>query len=108
MQSLGEQPLFSTFLSRSTVILVTCHEGAPSLNAMRGGAAAAVGVVTQIRLRLEEQPSFVTWSFQNVARDQLETVVACWAFTNAARLPKDISMSFRFQITARTTFIRAA
>jgi len=66
------------------------------LYAMRGGAAAGVGVVTEIRLRLIDQPPLVSWHFQSLSRAQLETCVAHHAFASAANLPKDVSMSFRF------------
>jgi hypothetical protein len=66
------------------------------LYAMRGGAAAGVGVVTEIRLRLIDQPPRVSCHFQSLSRTQLEIFVAHHAFGSAANLPKDISMSFRF------------
>ncbi|KAG9185030.1 hypothetical protein G6011_00021 [Alternaria panax] len=66
------------------------------LYAMRGGAAAGVGVVTEIRLRLIDQPPLVSWRFQSLSKAQLEICVAHHAFASAANLPKDISISFRF------------
>ncbi|KAF1971340.1 FAD-binding domain-containing protein [Bimuria novae-zelandiae CBS 107.79] len=66
------------------------------LYAMRGGAAAGVGVVTEIRLQLIDQPPLVSWRFQSLSKAQLETCVAHQAFASAANLPKDISISFRF------------
>ena len=66
------------------------------LYAMRGGAAAGVGVVTEIRLRVIDQPPLVSWCFKSLSRAQLETCVAQTAFARAAGLPRDISVSFRF------------
>lgn len=68
------------------------------LYAMRGGAAAGVGVVTEIRLELQEEPSFVTWKFTPLTREQLEDIcVANRVFENSQHLPNEISVSFRFQ-----------
>jgi hypothetical protein len=66
------------------------------LYALRGGAAAGVGVVTEIRLKLIEEPPFVTWCFQKVTKAQLKIAVSRQAFSNATKLPMDISLSFRF------------
>lgn len=66
------------------------------LFAMHGGAVAGVGVVTEIRLELIEQPPFVAWRFQSLSKAQLEICVAHQAFANAAKLPRDVSVSFRF------------
>jgi hypothetical protein len=63
---------------------------------MRGGAAAGVGVVTEIRLRLIDQPPLVSWRFQSLSKAQLDICVAQHAFASAVNLPKDISISFRF------------
>lgn len=66
------------------------------LYAMRGGAAAEAGVVTEIRLRLIDEPSCVIWRFAPITKEQLEICVARNAFSNAVSLPNDISLSFRF------------
>ncbi len=66
------------------------------LYAMRGGAVAGVGVVTEIRLRLIDEPALVTWRFTSINREQLAICVANNAFTNAFNLPRDVSVSFRF------------
>ena len=66
------------------------------LFAMRGGAAAGVGVVTEIRLQLIEQPPFISWRFQSIPRAHLETCIARQAFAKANTLPRDVSISFRF------------
>ncbi|KAH8650299.1 hypothetical protein BGZ60DRAFT_421700 [Tricladium varicosporioides] len=65
------------------------------LHAMRGGAAAGAGVVTEIRLRLIDEPVLVTWRFTRINRGQLATCVANNAFANAFNLPRDVSVSFR-------------
>ncbi|TLD11542.1 hypothetical protein PspLS_11442 [Pyricularia sp. CBS 133598] len=66
------------------------------LYAMRGGAAAAVGVVTRIRLRLIDEPPSVTWCFAPIDKTQLQLCVAKKAFANARGLPRAITVSFRF------------
>ncbi|KAJ2980398.1 hypothetical protein NQ176_g2665 [Zarea fungicola] len=66
------------------------------LYAMRGGAVAEAGVVTEIRLRLIDEPSCVVWRFAPITKEQLEMCVAQNAFSNAVALPNDISLSFRF------------
>ena len=64
--------------------------------AMRGGAAASVGVVTQLRLRLLEEPTQVTWRLTPLDRERLALCAKHQAFTRAARLPPEISVSFHF------------
>jgi len=66
------------------------------LYAMRGGAAAGAGVVTEVRLRLVDQPPSVTWRFTRLSEEQLKICVDHHAFSRAATLPRDISVSFRF------------
>jgi hypothetical protein len=66
------------------------------LYAMRGGAAAGAGVVTEIRLRLIDEPVLVTWRFSRTNREQLATCVVNNAFANAFNLPWDVSVLFRF------------
>ncbi|PWI65469.1 hypothetical protein PCL_07070 [Purpureocillium lilacinum] len=70
------------------------------LHAMRGGAAAGVGVVTEIRLRLIKEPPLATWRFTPITREQLETCVHHDVISKALRLPRDISVSFRFHYDA--------
>jgi len=66
------------------------------LYAMRGGAAAGVGVVTEVRLRLIDEPPLATWRFTRISKEQLAICVEHHAFANAVNLPSDISVSFRF------------
>ncbi|KJK74308.1 hypothetical protein H634G_10454 [Metarhizium anisopliae BRIP 53293] len=66
------------------------------LYAMRGGAAAGVGVVSEIRLRVMDEPARATWRLTPLTRDQLRRCVANRAFARAASLPEDITLSFRF------------
>uniref|UniRef100_L7JKZ7 FAD-binding PCMH-type domain-containing protein n=1 Tax=Pyricularia oryzae (strain P131) TaxID=1143193 RepID=L7JKZ7_PYRO1 len=66
------------------------------LYAMRGGAAASVGVVTHIRLRLIDEPPLVTWRFASIDKTQLQMCVVKQAFANAYHLPREITVSFRF------------
>jgi hypothetical protein len=78
-------------------VLVVDEKNHPNLLlAMRGGAAAAVGVVTEIRLQLIDEPPLVSWCFQSLSRAQLGICVTKRAFASAATLPRDISVSFRF------------
>jgi FAD/FMN-containing dehydrogenase len=66
------------------------------LYVMRGGAATGAGVVTEIRLRLIDEPALATWRFTRISREQLGTCVAKNAFANAFNLPREVSVSFRF------------
>lgn len=66
------------------------------LYAMRGGAAAAVGVVTHLRLRLIDEPPSVAWCFAPIDKTQLQMCVTKQAFANAHGLPREITVSFRF------------
>ncbi|KAG9249574.1 uncharacterized protein F5Z01DRAFT_668886 [Emericellopsis atlantica] len=67
------------------------------LHTMRGGAAAGIGIVTKVRLRLEQEPAQVTWCFASISRKQLQGIlVPKCTFSRAMALPKDISVSFRF------------
>ena len=79
-----------------TVVDVDDRNHPELLWAMRGGAAAGVGVVTELRLRLIDEPPRATWRFTRITKQQLETCVAHKAFAKAANLPVDISVSFRF------------
>lgn len=64
--------------------------------AMRGGAAAAVGVVTQIRLRLIDEPPFVTWRLTALDKAALAHCVQHQLFARATTLPTEVSVSFHF------------
>lgn len=64
--------------------------------AMRGGAAAAIGVVTQLRLRLLDEPARVSWRHTRLDREQLTLCARHSAFARSARLPAEISLSFHF------------
>lgn len=66
------------------------------LYAMRGGAVAKVGVVTEIRLRLLDQPALVSWCFRSLSSVELEKLVSQQAFACASTLPNEVSVSFRF------------
>ncbi|KAI2622462.1 hypothetical protein GGR54DRAFT_598606 [Hypoxylon sp. NC1633] len=66
------------------------------LHAMRGGAAAGAGIVTEVRLSLIEEPPLATWRFTRINKEQLAICVAKKAYANAFNLPRDISVSFRF------------
>lgn len=79
-----------------SVVEVNKDEHPDLLHAMRGGAAAGVGVVTEIRLRLIKEPPLATWRFTSITREQLETCVAHGVISRALSLPRDISVSFRF------------
>lgn len=68
--------------------------------AMRGGAAAAVGVVTQIRLRLFDEPSRVTWKLTPLDAESLAFCTRHEVFFRATQLPEDISVSFHFHYDA--------
>lgn len=65
------------------------------LLAMRGGAIAGVGVVTEIRLRLIDEPALATWRFTRVTREQLANCVAHGFFARSVTLPREVSVSVR-------------
>lgn len=66
------------------------------LYSMRGGAVAKVGVVTEIRLQLINQPPLVSRCFRHLSEAELKVCVLHRTFARAADLPRDISVSFRF------------
>ncbi|MFG1951967.1 FAD-binding oxidoreductase [Micromonospora sp. NPDC048830] len=65
------------------------------LLAMRGGAIACVGVVTEIRLKLIDEPALATWRFTRITREQLATCVGHGFFGRSAKLPQEVSVSVR-------------
>ena len=65
------------------------------LLAMRGGAIAGAGVVTEIRLRLLDEPALATWRFTRITREQLDTCVTHRFFARSATLPREVSVSVR-------------
>jgi FAD/FMN-containing dehydrogenase len=65
------------------------------LLAMRGGAIANVGVVTEIRLKLIDEPVLATWRFTRITREQLATCVGHGFFGRSAKLPQEVSVSVR-------------
>lgn len=80
-----------------TAVDVDQERNSDLLYALRGGAAAGVGVVTEIRLELQEEPRSVTWKFTPLTKRQIEDVcVAYRAFEKSHHLPREISVSFRF------------
>lgn len=67
------------------------------LHAMRGGAAAGVGVITSLRLQLIPEPPFVTRCFRILCeKEKIDTCVKHNAFANSHNLPDEISLAFRF------------
>ncbi|EFY91082.1 hypothetical protein J3459_011524 [Metarhizium acridum] len=66
------------------------------LYAMRGGAAAGVGVVSEIRLRVMDEPARATWRLTPLTKAQLQQCVASRVFSRAVSLPEDVTVSFRF------------
>lgn len=79
-----------------TVVDVSEDKHPELLYAMRGGAVAGVGIVTEVRLRLIDEPPLATWRFTRISKEQLTTCVRHSAFSNAVNLPREISVSFRF------------
>ena len=73
------------------------------LYAMRGGAAAGIGVVTKIHLRVVDEPRRAAWRFTRIDKQQLATCVKNNAFANSLGLPRDVSVSFRFHFDPDTT-----
>ncbi|CAG9956720.1 unnamed protein product [Clonostachys rosea f. rosea IK726] len=79
-----------------SVIDVSENSHPDVLFAMRGGALAEIGVATEIRLRLIQEPPQATWRFTRISQTQLDTVVSHGTFSNALNLPRDVSVSIRF------------
>lgn len=79
-----------------TVLDVNDNAYPDLLWALRGGAAASVGVVTQLRLRLLDEPALVTWRFTRLDRELLTMCAKNDIFRRAAKLPSEITVSFHF------------
>jgi hypothetical protein len=65
------------------------------LFAMRGGAAAEAGIVTELRLKLIDEPELATWRFTRITREQLVRCTKEDFFARSATLPREISVSVR-------------
>lgn len=77
-------------------ILDVSQEAHPHLlYAMRGGAVAEAGVVTEIRLQLIDQPTRATWRYTPITWEELQVCTMRQTFQKAGSLPRDISVSFR-------------
>ncbi|WP_130178528.1 FAD-binding oxidoreductase [Cryobacterium sp. SO1] len=70
-----------------------CHPDL--LLAMRGGAIAGVGVVTEIRLQVFDEPALATWRFTRMTHEELATCVAEGFFERSGALPREVSVSVR-------------
>lgn len=70
------------------------------LHAMRGGAAAGAGVVTELQLQLIPEPPRATWCHASLTNGQLSVCKIQKIFSKAWYLPTDISISFRFYFDA--------
>lgn len=81
-----------------SVLEVDDHNHPGLLHAMRGGAAAGVGVVVSLRLQLIDEPRLATWRCAPLSRDQFNTCVEHGTFSRALALPRDITLSFRFHV----------
>ena len=79
-----------------TVVDVDENNHPALLHAMRGGATAGAGVVTEIRIRVIDEPARATWRLTPLTKEQLLKCVANRAFSKAESLPEDITVSFRF------------
>lgn len=78
------------------VIEVTADTHPKLLWALRGGAAAAAGVVTELRLRLLDEPAQVTWRHTALDASGLARCAAHQVLARAAALPREITVSFHF------------
>lgn len=78
------------------------------LHAMRGGAAAEAGVVTEIRLAVVDEPVRSTWCINSLSKDELALLAHHGAFARGLELPTEISIAFRMYFMpdqrAPTTF----
>ena len=66
------------------------------LFAIRGGAAAGIGIITQLRLQLIDEPSRATWTFKYLNKSELDLCISHKTFERAEMLPRDISVASRF------------
>ncbi|EFZ03022.1 FAD/FMN-binding dehydrogenase [Metarhizium robertsii] len=79
-----------------TILEIDKKNHSELLYAMRGGAAACAGVVTKIYLRLIDEPPRAAWRSTRINKQQLATCISHGAFSKSLRLPRDITVSFRF------------
>ena len=62
---------------------------------MRGGAAAGVGITTQLRLRLIDELDKVAWCRTKLSKKQLADCVKDGVFASSCKLVKEISIAFQ-------------
>lgn len=79
-----------------TVLDVTEDSHPDLLWAIRGGAAAEVGIVTQLQLKLTQEPKQISFRLCLLNYEQLKIMVAHKIFEKAFSLPNDISISCQF------------
>ncbi|KAH0598241.1 hypothetical protein MHUMG1_03536 [Metarhizium humberi] len=79
-----------------SVVSVDEHSHPDLLYALRGGAAAGAGVVTEIRLRLIDEPKVTTWCNIRLNKEQVAVCVTSSLMDKTQNLPLDISPSFKF------------
>lgn len=77
-----------------TVLEVDENNHSELLHAMRGGAAAGAGVVTEIRLRLIDEPARATWRVTKIDKQQLRMVLSHNILEKSINLPREVSVSF--------------
>lgn len=78
-----------------TILSVDADTHADILWALRGGAAAEVGVFTELSLWVQDAPPQAAWCFKLMDFAQLETCVRDRALEKAHCLPREISVSYR-------------
>ena len=82
-------------LWNGTVLDVNEHSHPDLLWSMRGGGAAGVGIVSDLRLQLIDEPENTTWRLNNISKEHLKVCVANRTMTKGLDLPREISMIFR-------------
>ncbi|MBU3026062.1 FAD-binding protein [Zobellia galactanivorans] len=76
-------------------LVVNEHSHPDILWSLKGGAAAEIGVVTELNLKVIEAPSTASWCLKLMSKNQLKVCVANKTFLKAHHLPREISVSFR-------------
>lgn len=79
-----------------TVVAVDEKNHPQLLHALRGGAAAGAGVATEVCLKLVDEPAVVSWAKVRLTREQLVKCAEMNVFSNATKLPREITPSFKF------------
>ena len=95
-QGLGCQQVVggTVVLWDGTVINVDKNSCPDVLWAMRGGAIAEIGIATQIKLEVFDEPTTATWLRKSISKEELRLCVENAVFSKAIGFSGDVSLSF--------------